>query len=171
MLVVTERAGTFEQFFRVEYPRLVPMLRALTGDRHRAEDIAQEALAKAQQDWARVSGCDKPGAWVRRVALNASSNTRRRRAREVVALRRLGTASATVAPPASGEPDEVLWRWVRQLPEQQRWAVALYYVEDRSIAEVAEVLGCSEGAVKTHLSRARATLARRLGQADEEMDR
>ena len=62
--------------------------------------------------------------------------------------------------PASADPE--LWRLVRRLPEQQRWAVALHYVEDRPVAEVAAVLGCSEGSVKTHLSRARATLARQL---------
>ena len=62
--------------------------------------------------------------------------------------------------PEAADPE--LWRLVRRLPEQQRWAVALHYVEDRPVAEVAGVLGCSEGTVKTHLSRAWATLARQL---------
>ena len=48
------------------------------------------------------------------------------------------------------------------------FAVALYYVEDRSGAEVADILQCSEGSVKTHLSRARAALARSLGDSAEE---
>ena len=51
----------FEQFFRLEYPRLVPMLHGVLGDRGRAEDIAQEALAAAQRDWAKVVGYDQPG--------------------------------------------------------------------------------------------------------------
>ena len=67
--------------------------------------------------------------------------------------------------PAAADPE--LWRLVRRLPEQQRWAVALHYVEDRPVAEVAAVLGCSEGTVKTHLSRARATLARQLDETRE----
>jgi RNA polymerase sigma-70 factor (ECF subfamily) len=161
-MVLAARDGTvtFERFFRDEYPRLVPMLHALTGDRQRAEDLAQEALAKAQQDWRRVSSLDRPGAWVRRVALNASSNVRRRRGREAAALHRIGSAPPVLDVSADADPE--LWRLVRQLPEQQRWAVALFYVEDRALADVAAVLGCSEGAVKTHLSRARATLARRL---------
>ena len=140
--MVAPRDGTvtFERFFRDEYPRLVPMLHALLGDRQRAEDVAQEALAAAQRDWHRVSTLDKPGAWVRRVALNASSNVRRRRGREAVALRRLGPAAPTAAP-AAAETDEQLWRLVRQLPEQQRWAVALHYVEDRPVGEVARILG------------------------------
>ena len=157
---------TFERFFRDEYPRLVPMLHALTGDRQRAEDLAQEALAKAQQDWTRVGRLDRPGAWVRRVALNASSNVRRRRGREAAALRRVGSLSEARDVPADADPE--LWRLVRQLPEQQRWAVALHYVEDRPVAEVAAVLGCSEGTVKTHLSRARMTLARQLHETRKE---
>lgn len=166
MVVPRDRTVTFERFFRDEYPRLVPMLHALTGDRSRAEDLAQDALAKAQQDWDRVSGLDRPGAWVRRVALNASSNTRRRRAREAVAMRRLGAAADRVTEAVGG--DDELWRLVRRLPEQQRWAVALYYVEDRSLVDVARILRCSEGTAKTHLSRARATLARQLGHPHEE---
>ena len=52
-------ALVFEDFFRDEFPRLVPMLHALTGDRHRAEDLAQDALAKAQRDWRRISTYDR----------------------------------------------------------------------------------------------------------------
>ena len=152
---------TFERFFRDEYPRLVPMLQALLGDRQRAEDVAQDALAAAQREWDRVRTLDKPGAWVRRVALNTSSNVRRRRAREAAALRRIPAAPA--AAPAA-ESDEHLWHLVRRLPEQQRWAVTLFYVDDRPVGEVAGILGCSEGSVKTHLSRARATLAE-IGRA------
>ena len=168
-MMVVERDGmvTFERFFRDEYPRLVPMLHAVTRDRQRAEDLAQEALAKAQQDWVRVASLDRPGAWVRRVALNASSNVRRRRGREAAALRRVGTVADAGAGDVPAAADPELWSLVRQLPEQQRWAVALHYVEDRPVADVAAVLGCSEGTVKTHLSRARATLAKQLSDTGQ----
>ena len=157
----------FDDFFRTEYPRLVPMVHALLGDRGRAEDVAQEALAAAQQAWPAVSRYERPGAWVRRVAMNRAANVRRRRGREVVALRRVDAAPERVeAAPVAG--DERLWRHVRELPEQQRFAVVLYYVEDRSVAEVADILQCSEGSVKTHLSRARAALAQVLGGSGEE---
>ena len=153
---------TFEDLFRDEYPRLVPMLQALTGDRALAEDLAQEALVRAERHWDRLAGYDRPGAWVRRVALHLSANARRRRRREATALGRMAPAARSevdvdVVLELSGDDDE-LWACVRSLPDQQRFAVALYYVADRSVADVAEVLGCSEGAVKTHLSRARATL-------------
>jgi RNA polymerase sigma factor (sigma-70 family) len=82
-------------------------------------------------------------------------------------LHRVGRAGPeAVDLPAAADPE--LWLLVRRLPERQRWAVALHYVEDRSLADVAAVLGCSEGAVKTHLSRARATLARQLSDTRKE---
>ena len=122
-------ALVFEDFFRDEYPRLVPMLHVLTGDRHRAEDLAQEALLRAQRDWRRISAYDRPGAWVRRVALHAASNVSRRRGG------RSGRSAASVWRETTTElpaADEGLWRAVRELPDQQRWAVVLHYVEDRA---------------------------------------
>ncbi len=160
MLTAQDGTVTFEDFFRAEYPRLVPMLRALTGDRQRAEDVAQEALWKAQRDWERISQYERPGAWVRRVALNASANVRRGQRREAAALSRIGLGRDDGWDFEIGDDD--LWRLVRALPEQQRWAVVLHYVEDRTVMDIAEILGCSDGTVKTHLSRARTTLARQL---------
>jgi len=58
----------FEEFFAREYPGLLAMLTALTGHRTVAEDLAQEAMVKAHQRWSRISGYDKPAAWLRRVA-------------------------------------------------------------------------------------------------------
>ena len=166
MLTAQDGTVTFEDFFRAEYPRLVPMLRALTGDRQRAEDIAQEALWKAHRDWERISRYDRPGGWVRRVALNVSANVGRRQRREATALSRIGVDIGSAEEPPH---DEHLWRLVRALPEQQRWAVVLHYVEDRSVAEIAEIMTCSEGTVKTHLSRGRASLAGALRGPRTEM--
>lgn len=59
---------TFEEFFLVEYPRLVPMLSAWCGDRETAQDLAQDALVQAEARWSDVAVLDSPGAWVRRVA-------------------------------------------------------------------------------------------------------
>jgi RNA polymerase sigma-70 factor, ECF subfamily len=164
MVTAPERPLTYEQFFAEEYPRLVPMLHALTGDRGRAEDLAQDALTRAHREWHRITAYDKPGAWVRRVARNLASNSARRSRREQRALRRVTDAhhvELTV-------DDERLWTLVRELPDQQRWAVALFYVEDMSVSAVADVLEITEGTVKTHLSRARATLAARLRDVHEE---
>jgi RNA polymerase sigma factor (sigma-70 family) len=67
--------------------------------------------------------------------------------------------------------DDRLWAVVRQLPDQQRRAVVLRYVEDLPIAEVALVLGCSASSIKTHLGRARSAMARQLGDPREEVTR
>lgn len=171
MTAAQERGVTYEDFFRREYPRLVPMLRALTGDRQRAEDLAQEALWRAQQRWERISRFERPGAWVRRVALNASANVHRGQQREAQAMARLGGERRADAWAADDVPagDAELWRHVRALPEQQRFAIVLRYVEDRSVADIAEILECSEGTVKTHLSRGRAALARALAAGHPEV--
>ena len=159
--MVTEQRGTraFDDFYRDEYRRLVPVIAALLGDRAGAEDVVQEAFAEAQRRWATVVEFDKPGAWVRRVALNRASNVRRRSGREHRALTRLRVVRAE--PVSDALPDDGLWALVRDLPDQQRRAVVLHYVGDLSVADVADVMECSEGTVKTHLSRARAHLAQR----------
>ena len=76
------------------------------------------------------------------------------------------TAACAVDAPVAG--DARLWRLVRALPQQQRFAVALHYIEDRAVADIAAILQCSEGSVKTHLSRARTTLARQLDTTRKE---
>jgi RNA polymerase sigma-70 factor, ECF subfamily len=164
MVSTPEMATGYDRFYADEYRRLVPMLHALTGDRNRAEDLAQEALVRAHQQWRTVGGYERPGAWVRRVALNLASNSARRSGREQRALRSVDRADAAVDQSRTG--DDLLWALVRRLPVQQRWCVALHYVEDLPVAEVARVLEISEGTVKTHLSRARATLAGELNRQE-----
>lgn len=160
----TNETATFEDFFRGEYPRLVRMLRAVCGDHQSAEDVGQEALSKAHAEWNRIAAYDSPTAWVRRVTLNRVSNLRRSRHREATAIHRLApTDRANVVEIFDGD----LWRAVAALPKQQRWAVVLFYVADAAIVDVAAVLECSEGSVKTHLSRARQTLARSLRFPEE----
>jgi RNA polymerase sigma-70 factor (sigma-E family) len=151
-------ATTFEAFYRDEYHNILGVVRMLTGDRTAAEDIVQESFARAYQRWATVGGYDRPGAWVRRVALNRAVSWLRRRRTERHALQRIGTRTA--ADPADIDTrDDALWTAVRRLPARQAQVVALVYVEDRSVADVARILGCREGSVKQHLSRARARLA------------
>ena len=161
-------APAFDAFFRDEYRRLVPVIAALLGDRAGAEDVVQEALAEAERRWTAVVELDKPGAWVRRVALNRASNVRRRSGREHRALTRLRVVRPE--PVASALPDDELWALVRSLPDQQRRAVVLHYVGDLTVADVADAMECSEGTVKTHLSRARAQLAERYAADSEGRD-
>ena len=64
--------------------------------------------------------------------------------------------------------DEAFWKAVRALPTRQAQAIALFYLEDRAVADIAEVLGCTASTVKVHLHKGRASLARRLGESQEE---
>jgi RNA polymerase sigma-70 factor (ECF subfamily) len=156
---------SFESFYRREMPRLVLLARALSGSAW-ADDVAQDAMVSAYDRWETVSRYTSPGAWVRQVCANRSLSVLRRRAAEGRALLRLG-ARRTEAVVLS-ESAEEFWTEVRRLPRRQAQSVALHYVYDLTVADIAETLGCSTGTVKVHLSRARATLAARLGETDEE---
>lgn len=151
----------FDGFFRLEYPRVVALLVAISGNRQTAEDVAQEALLRAHERWSRIGTYDMPGAWVRRVAINLSGNVRSRHRSEEAAVTRLGARPALEA----AEPEvEEFWAVVRRLPRRQAAAVTLYYLEDRSVAEVAAILGCADGTAKAHLHKGRAALARLLDE-------
>lgn len=156
----------FDGFALRERRRLVAFAWSLTGDFAAAEDVAQEALEAAWHRWDRVGGYDKPGAWARRVVANRAAGRRRRSGRERRALTRWagGAADAVELTPA----DDQFWCAVRDLPPRQAQAVALHYLEDRSIADIATVLGCAEGTVKVHLHRGRLALARTLGLMEGE---
>lgn len=160
-------AGPFGPFFLDEYPKLVALVTALTGDRGLAEDVAQEAMLRAYRRWATVSGYERPGAWVRRVALNLASSARRRRRAERRAVARLAARPQIVVPELSAESAE-LWAQVRTLPRRQATAVTLYYLADASVADVAAAMGCAEGTAKAHLHQARAALAVRVGDPEPE---
>ncbi len=69
----------------------------------------------------------------------------------------------------SGHDDAALWRHVGALPDRQRQAVILYYQEDRPVEEVAAMMGLPVNTVKTHLHRARASLAAALGAGGKEV--
>lgn len=158
---VAVRHETFESFYRREFRDVVGLAYALSGSRLAAEDLAQDAFVAAHQRWDRISGYDKPGAWVRRVVSNLAVSGFRRRAAEVKAMARL--AGHRHQPLPELEPqDEEFWGKVRQLPDRQAQAIALFYVEDRSVAEIAEILECSPATAKVHLFRGRQSLARKL---------
>jgi RNA polymerase sigma factor (sigma-70 family) len=153
--------GSFEHFYLQEYPRVVKLAYALSGSRAGAEDIAQEAFLRAYRDWDRVRSYEHQAAWVRRVAANLATSGLRRRLVEARALARLAARREPALDPLPAENAD-FWRAVRALPHRQAQAVALYYLEDRSIAQAAVVLDCAEGTVRAHLAKARRTLARRL---------
>jgi RNA polymerase sigma-70 factor (ECF subfamily) len=152
---------TFEEFYEREYRSVVGLAYALSGSRSGAEDLAQEAFLVAHRDWDRVGIFDRPEVWVRRVVANLSVSVFRRRAVEAKTLARMALGYAPALPELSAD-DAEFWRAVRSLPRRQAQVIALYYLEDRPVAEVAEILGTAEGTVKKHLYDGRQALARRL---------
>ena len=140
---------------------MVQLVYALSGSRMAAEDIAQEAFLRAYRDWERVGSYEHQAAWVRRVATNLATSGLRRRLLEARALARLaGRREPALEPLPAEEAD--FGRALRALPRRQAQAVALFYVEDLSVQQIAVVLDCAEGTVKAHLAKARHSLAKRL---------
>ncbi|WP_426573493.1 SigE family RNA polymerase sigma factor [Aquihabitans sp. McL0605] len=156
------RTYAFDAVFRADHRAIVALVWALSGSRAVAEEITQEAFLKAHVRWDRIGRYDNPGAWVRRVAINLATSNRRRGQAEERALGRIGGVSEAADRTADVVGADRFWSAVRTLPERQQAVVALHYLEDRSVVDVAEVLGIAEGTVKAHLHKARAALAARL---------
>jgi len=129
----------------------------ILGGREEAMDVAQEALARAQQRWSRLG--DRPDGWVARVAANQAIGVWRKRQRR----------PSPGPSPAADHVDEHaaqrldLVRALHHLPRRQREVVVLRYLADRPEAEVAHVLGCSIGSVKTHAHRGLSAMRAELG--------
>lgn len=153
-------------FYQAEYANVARSMFLILHDRQRAEDIAQDAFVQLFTHWRRVSRYERPDAWVRRVAIRmAVRHLKRERMRTV--LERDPNDSALPGP-----VDVDLLRAIRELPASQRVAIVLFYFEDRPIAEIVDILGSSEGAVKMALQRARRSLAELLTrEVDDDVDR
>ncbi len=151
----------FAEFMRGRWSALVRLGYGLTGDERLAEDLARAALAKAYASWPRVLRADDPDVYLRRIILNASlGKVRRRRVRE----RRTGDGSKPgTAQAAQVDHDRpALVTALMRLPASQRSVVLLRYWMDMTEAQVAAVLGCSVGSVRSQASRALANL--RVGE-------
>jgi len=155
---------SYEALFVDEYPKMVALAAAVSGSRTFAEDLAQEAMLRLDRNWVKVQGFESPGAWVRRITINLALSHRRRLANEAKAKLRLAVTPSTLA--TAGAEHEPVWKAVAALPRNQRAAVALHYLEDRSIAEIADILEISPSTARVHLHRGRQTLRDQLPDFD-----
>jgi RNA polymerase sigma-70 factor, ECF subfamily len=145
---------SFGDFYTATVRRIVRQAYALTGNLADAQDIAQEAFARAWQRWDSVRACDSPEAWVRRVTINLATNRYRRERTARAAARQL---LARDVPEIS--PDTVaLVAGLRALPERQRVVLVLHYLADLPVSQIAAELRCPVGSVKGWLSRGRDAL-------------
>lgn len=153
----------FSWFFRSEYPSVVRTVAVILQDREQARDVAQEAFIQLMTHWEKVSGYDRPEAWVRRVAIRLAM---RGRNRDVLRRTRERLGGPPQPLPGTGEvPSSMdLMTAVRRLPPAQRAAVALFYYEDQPVSEVAAIMGCTPSTARVHLHHARQRLGRLLGE-------
>lgn len=137
----------------------------LCGDWYQADDLVQEALAKAYAHWRKVQRADNPSAYVRRILINESRRTWRRSRNLSLEQAGDGVAGTTVADVSDGVVDRAELRVaLLSLPVRQRAAIVLRFLEGLSQRETAAALGCSEGTVKSQTSRALIKLKSVLNQ-------
>ena len=154
-----------QRCFDASYGRLVGQLYGVCGDLQEAEDVVSDAFVRAVSHRRTFERLDNPEAWLRTVALNIA---RSRFRRKQLGQRLLGRTAFDDLQRAPGLSDErmTLVAALRRLPHQQRETLALHYLADLPVADVAEALGVPLGTVKARLSRGRAALAALLGSPD-----
>jgi RNA polymerase sigma factor (sigma-70 family) len=151
----------FRSLYEAEFDNVYRAVELMCGDPSAAEEATQEAFARALARWKRLREQTWVAGWVTTTAINVARRQLRRRPFHVL--------------PPRDERDPVsvldLRSAIGDLPPRQQEAVALHYLLDLPVHEVARLMSCDEGTVKTHLSRARAALARALESGDEPIER
>jgi len=155
---------TFEEAFRADYSGVVRVIAPIVGSVADAEAVAQDAFLKAFTRWRRIGQYDRPGAWIRRVAIRDAVRFAERRRRT------LPGGSRGRSDPGDAVVAHVdLERAMARLTSKQRACVVLHHLADWSVRDVADALGCGEATVRVHLHRARRTLAALLENDPKEM--
>lgn len=155
-------APAFHDFVAARSSSLLRTAYLVVGDHQLAQDLVQESLVKTYMAWRRLRDVENAEAYARRVLVTTSISWRRRRSfheRPVEALPEV--AVGDLADAVAAEAD--LWAQLHTLPPRQRVAVVLRYAEDLSEAQTAELMGCSPGSVKRHVSHGLAKLRDRMG--------
>ncbi len=165
-VAVGVQALRFEELYHAQATTTLAVVLALRGPGADAEDVVQEAFARALAQWVEVREMARPDLWVQRVALNLATSRLRRRSAEARAVARL-SKRPEVAYDAFGV-EQPFWDAVRRLPPKQRRVVALRYAGDLTIADIAVIVGSAEGTVKAQLHAARQRLAVLLSEPAQE---
>lgn len=158
------REQLLSDLFDAHYPALRSLALAILGDLSAAEDAASEVFVKAFSGWRRFRMIEHPPSYLRAMLVNECRGRIRRsrveaRVNELVFRR---DESPSQRDPADSHADAELLATVRALPERQRACIVLRYLEDLPDREIAEILGCSLGTVKSQLFKARASLEKIL---------
>ncbi|GAA4202195.1 SigE family RNA polymerase sigma factor [Actinocatenispora rupis] len=141
---------SYADFVSRSWEGYLRVARLLTGDPHRAEELLQDCLVRLYARWRAVSRRGSPDAYLRRMLVNGNVSWWRRRRRESL----VAEPAERIGPSPVSHHDDELRRALLALPRRQRAVMVLRYYADLPEREVAAVLGCSVGAVKTQNSRA-----------------
>ena len=128
--------------------RVLHQMYAMTGNLADAQELVQEAYARAWQRWSTVSTYDEPEAWVRTVAWRLAASRWRKAKNGVAAMLRHGPPEDTPEPSID---NVALVTALRKIPEAQRRAIVLHHLSGLSVTEVAHETGVPEGTVKARL--------------------
>jgi len=153
-------AGSFEEFVDSNFDVLAKFAGVITRDRDLAHDVLVDALIKAEARWSRIGKLKEPTGYVRAMIVSQACDHHRagrRRARLAEEMIPAGVYSGPDAFSAVSDRD-LLKTALDRLPERQRCAVVGRYYLGWSDAELAQMLSCSQSTVRTHLSRALASL-------------
>lgn len=154
----------FDEFLRGQLASLVRFAGVLTGDRELAQDLTQDALVRAHARWGRIGGMDRPDLYLRRMVTNGYLSWRRRWAvrtiQPVADAERLSSSTAPDPAVRVADQDHVE-SLLATLSRRQRAVLVLRFYEGRTDEEIAAILGCTAGTVRSHVSRALAGLRER----------
>ena len=156
----------FAEFYREVKDECLFTVLVSVGDRDTAQDLVDEAFARAWASWRKVSRHPAPQAWVVRTALNTGASWWRRRSRE---LPLAGYDTAGTGDHGDGL-DAGLQTALSRLPARQREVIALRVFLDLDIETTASQLGIAPGTVRAHLSRAVTTLRRELAGSSQTLE-
>jgi RNA polymerase sigma-70 factor (sigma-E family) len=149
----------FDQFVADHVDDLVRTAYLIVWDEAEAEDLVQECLLKLARRWPRVRRMEQPRAYARRVLVNLALDGARGRARRRSELELDSLPSPAAIDPLGGVDTRAeLLQALGELPARQRAVLVLRYFNDLTEAQVAEVLGCPPGTVKSNASRGLARL-------------
>ena len=153
---VADQAPTFEEFYAANFKRVFSALCLVTGNRHEAEEIAQDSFVRVYERWEKVGALDDPAAYLFRVSMNVFRNRYRRVS---LGLRRaLFLAPTTTDDLAAVETHDEVVRLLRGLDRNQRAAVLLTAILDYSAEDAGRMLGIRASSVRSLTARARAQM-------------
>lgn len=166
-------AAAFDRLLAEQYPRIARLVERLSGWSGDRDDLTQEVFVAAWQAWARFRAESRPETWLVRIAINKCRTHRRRqwlrRAmwNQLTAIARLWEPQTQHVGLEQDENNKQVREAIQRLPQRDREALVLRYLEDLAIDDIAASLEITRGAVEVRLSRARARLKMLFGAAGE----